>query len=306
VQFDAQLGKPAENRSRVDAIMSRAGIQCGDLNLLVLPEMAFSGYCFKDRTEVEPFAESATDGATATWCRQTARRLGCHVACGFPEALPPHPQPLSPGGERGEKGPPPHPQPLSPGGERGVILYNAMILVDPAGETVHVHRKHFLYTTDETWASEGPGFTCMDVPGLGHCAFAICMDFNPKQFKAPFDRHEFASSLFEPALKHREAYDPQRHRLKANLVIACNNWLRSALDRGLADEEHQVRLLNYWAARMAPVLDLPVTLVIANRVGVERGTTFAGTSCVIDLKNRAVLGNLNGTDEGVLVIRVPS
>ena len=32
---------------------------------------------------------------------------------------PPHPQPLSPGGETGEKGQPPHPQPLSPGGERG-------------------------------------------------------------------------------------------------------------------------------------------------------------------------------------------
>jgi ribosomal protein S18 acetylase RimI-like enzyme len=39
----------------------------------------------------------------------------------FVAEIPPHPQPLSPGGERGGKQPP-HPQPLSPGGERGEIV----------------------------------------------------------------------------------------------------------------------------------------------------------------------------------------
>ena len=268
LQFNPTLGDVDANQARADALLRQAR----ELDLLVLPEMAFTGYCFKDRAEIEPFCESCEQGPTATWCRETARRLGCFVACGFPER----------------------------DGER---LYNALILVGPTGETVHVHRKHLLYLTDETWATEGPGFQCRDIAGLGRCAFAICMDLNPKRFEAPFDRYEFASSLFDPALQHREVYRPREHRLAANLVIACNNWLRSEADKELSEEQRQLQLMNYWAARMKPVLGLPIVLVIANRVGTERGTHFAGTSCVIDLKRRAILGHLDGMEEGILIVR---
>jgi protein N-terminal amidase len=276
VQFDPKLGDAAGNRHRVDALLHLYRIEAGDVDLLVLPEMAFSGYCFSSREEIEPHCEAAEHGATADWCRAAARRLGCVVACGFPERA----------------------------ADR---LYNSMLVVDPQGAIVHVHRKHLLYVTDEIWAAEGDGFTCRQVGGLGRCAFAICMDLNPKQFKAPFDRYEFASSLFAPPLQRGEEYHADKHQLLANLAIVCNNWLRPAADRKLAEDARQTMLLNYWAARMKPVLDLPVVLVIANRVGLERQTQFAGTSCVIDLHRRAILGNLDGDEEAVLVVRdVPS
>ncbi|MBI1832137.1 MAG: hypothetical protein HYR84_11885, partial [Planctomycetes bacterium] len=202
----------------------------------------------------------------------TARRLQCFVACGFPERCEPG------------------------------RFFNSMIVVDAHGENVHVHRKHLLYVTDESWAEEGEGFSCRDVAGLGRCSFAICMDLNPKQFKAPFDRYEFASSLLDPPLQYHEAYQPKLHRLNANLAIVCNNWLRSEADKDLSEEQRFTQLLNYWAARMTPVLGLPIVMVIANRVGVERGTRFAGASCVIDLKNRIILGNLDASEEGMLVV----
>lgn len=270
LQFDPKLGDPLANRSRADALLS--ALEQGDVDLLVLPEMAFSGYCFKNRDEIAPFAESAQHGITAAWCRATARRLQCFVACGFPE--------------RGEID----------------FLYNSMILVDPTGATVHVHRKHLLYVTDESWATEGDGFACLEVPGLGRCSFAICMDLNPKQFKAPFERYEFASSLFDPPLKYLEAYHSQSHRLTANLAIVCNNWLRSEADKDLSDEQRTTQLLNYWAVRMKPVLGMPIVMAIANRVGVERGIRFAGASCVIDLKHRQILANLNAVEENVLLV----
>ena len=270
VQFDPTLGDHASNRARADALLDT--IVPGSLQLLVLPEMAFTGYCFKDRAEIEPCCEDAERGATAEWCRATAQRLRCFVACGFPEI-----------------------------GNSG-LLYNSSLLIDPLGAIVHRYRKHFLYSTDETWATEGDGFQCKDIAGLGKCAFAICMDLNPHKFEAPFDRYEFASSLFAPPLQHHEAFQANKHRLDANLVILCNNWLRSPADKDTPDAVHDSFLLNYWAGRLRPALRLPVVFVVANRVGIERGTRFAGASCVIDLRTRKILGNLNGSEEGVLVV----
>jgi protein N-terminal amidase len=269
VQFDPKLGDHAGNRARVDELLDCTG---PNLDLLVLPEMAFTGYCYKDRAEIEPHCEDAEHGLTAEWCRATARRWRCFVACGFPE--------------RGEDG----------------RLYNSSLLVDPNGVTAHRYRKHFLYFTDETWATEGPGFECKEIDGLGKCAFGICMDLNPKKFKAPYDRYEFASSLFVPPLQHHETYQADKHRLDANLVVLCNNWLRSPADKDTPVDVHDSFLPNYWAGRLRPVLGLSVVLVVANRVGVERGTRFAGASCVLDLRTRTILGNLNGSDEGVLFV----
>ena len=45
--------------------------------------------------------------------------------------------------------------------------FNAMVVVDPAGAVATVYQKHFLFETDENWAAEGPGFRCIELPGLG-------------------------------------------------------------------------------------------------------------------------------------------
>lgn len=38
-----------------------------DVDLLVLPEMALTGYMFESTDDVEPFAEDARHGRTARW-----------------------------------------------------------------------------------------------------------------------------------------------------------------------------------------------------------------------------------------------
>lgn len=270
VQFDCKLADFDGNVATVERLLDARGIERGGIDLLVLPEMAFAGYSFRDRAEIEPFAENAASGPTVSWANAAAQRLHCAVACGFVE--------------RGDGG----------------SLHNAMAVVGRGGDLIHVHRKHFLYKTDETWATEGPGFACRPIPGIGEAAFAICMDLNPKGFVAPFDAYEFASSAFDPPLLRAEK-PTSRHCLRANLVIACNAWIRLAEDQALPEPERSFRLMNYWAARLAPLLDRPVILALANRIGTERGTTFAGTSCVIDLKRRQILGHL-AAEEGILVV----
>jgi protein N-terminal amidase len=271
VQFDVQIGRVDANRTRVEALLERIPAAAPP-RLIVLPEMALCGYCFTGREEIAPYTEPSHDGPTHALCAAIARRFQCFVAAGF--------------AERGADG----------------AFYNSMMLVRGDGTLAHIYRKHFLYTTDTTWAKEGPGFACRMVDGLGPCAFGICMDVNPKNFTNPFDWFEFASSLVAPPLKPKQRFSPRRHRLRAQLVLLCNNWLRPAADADIPHEHYSAYLMNYWAGRLKPVLDLPVVAVIANRVGVERGVHFAGTSCVLDLKRRAILGALDGVAEDVLLV----
>ncbi|OAT13256.1 N-terminal amidase [Blastomyces gilchristii SLH14081] len=62
-----------------------AGALAGLLDVLVLPEMAFTGYNFPSLEAIRPYLEPTTSGPTAEWARSAARRLGCVVCVGYPE-----------------------------------------------------------------------------------------------------------------------------------------------------------------------------------------------------------------------------
>src|SRR4051812_29732913 len=108
LQFDPKLGQVAANQAKADALL--AELQSAN-DVLLLPEMAFTGYCFRSREEFLPFGESPKDGPTAQWGRRTARAAGCHVLCGLPERC------------------------------ADGTLFNALLVCDPHGDIVHVYRK---------------------------------------------------------------------------------------------------------------------------------------------------------------------
>ena len=129
------------------------------VDIVVLSEMAFTGYKFEDKKDIESFLEKAGDGPTFLWCSKLAQRLNCWVFCGYPEI-------------------------------DGDNLYNSQQVISPNGEYVKNYRKHFLYKIDKTWASEGPAFDTFEfklprsdaIIKIGH---GICMDIEPWEFKAP-------------------------------------------------------------------------------------------------------------------------
>jgi hypothetical protein len=57
------------------------------LHVVLLPELAFSGYTFHDRAAIRPCLEDAEEGPTAVWCQNQAIRLRCSVVCGFPRRV---------------------------------------------------------------------------------------------------------------------------------------------------------------------------------------------------------------------------
>lgn len=146
--------------------------------------MALTGYIFADRDEIEalledPYHEKGSQSPSFQLARDLAIRLGCYVVIGFPMRSTSSPKKhtlASPPFEaRLESLIPP-----STVIEAHDCCYNSALLVNALGDLVHIFRKHFSYVDDKRWASEGPGFESISLPGLGKVCIAICMDLNRK------------------------------------------------------------------------------------------------------------------------------
>ncbi|KAF8443500.1 carbon-nitrogen hydrolase [Terfezia claveryi] len=276
LQFNPQLGNIAHNLKRAEAIIARAAPM--DLDLLVLPEMAFSGYNFRSLQEISFHLEPTAAGPSTVWARSVARRLRCFVCVGYPECTATSPNP-----------------------PMGIQRYNSCVLVNPQGNVVSNYRKHFLFSTDERWAEEGKeGFFAGEVPGIGTVAMGICMDLNPYKFLAPFDRYEFANHVIDSG---------------AELVVLPMAWLTAQPARSPIDNAQvpEADTLAYWVQRLQPLIDKghkfgrEITVVINNRVGIEGECSFAGTSVVLGFSkgNVKVYGCLGRATEDLLIADVP-
>ncbi|KAK3371801.1 hypothetical protein B0T24DRAFT_706869 [Lasiosphaeria ovina] len=83
--FAPQVGNVDNNLNRADAILSRFSPE--SLNLLILPELAFSGYNFKSLQQITPFLEYPGSGISSLWARTTALKYDCAVVVGYPEKV---------------------------------------------------------------------------------------------------------------------------------------------------------------------------------------------------------------------------
>ncbi|PQE16606.1 hypothetical protein CJF30_00003297 [Rutstroemia sp. NJR-2017a BBW] len=85
LQFAPQVGDVDNNLNRADAVLSRANPK--NIDLLVLPELAFSGYNFTSLEHITPYLEPTTSGITSLWARTTALKHNCIVTVGYPEKV---------------------------------------------------------------------------------------------------------------------------------------------------------------------------------------------------------------------------
>ncbi|KAL5353529.1 hypothetical protein ACLOAV_001566 [Pseudogymnoascus australis] len=280
LQFAPQLGDVDQNLNRADAVLSKANPK--DIDLLVLPELAFSGYNFKSLKDISPYLEPTAAGITSLWARTTALKYDCVVTVGYPEKVD-----------------------ISPKWPASPEYYSSAITVNKEGETIANYRKSFLYYTDETWALEGPdGFYDGVIEGLGNFAMGICkwptksferMDLNPYKFEAPWSAWEFAYHIL-----HRQA----------NMVIISMAWVtrEDARSYSRLPKEPDMETLAYWVARLEPLIrgedDGEVIVVLANRSGTEGDATYAGTSAVLGIQSGEVklYGVLGRGERDLLVV----
>ncbi|KAL7913772.1 carbon-nitrogen hydrolase [Trichoderma velutinum] len=277
LQFAPQVADVENNLSKADEVLDQADSDDLDLDLLVLPELAFTGYNFKSLAHISPHLEESSTGISSLWARNTALKHDCTVVVGYPEKVDP------------TLNWPTDPQ-----------YYNSAIAVNGEGETVANYRKSHLYYTDETWALEGShGFFGGRLPGLGRAAMGICMDLNPYKFEAPWNRFEFGQHVLDSG---------------ARLVIVSMAWLTNENPQEFTSTplEPDSMTLLYWVSRLEPLIraesNQEVIVVFANRCGTEGEATYAGTSAVVGIQSGEiwVYGIMGRGETGLLVVDTES
>lgn len=313
VQLNARLGKVDSNVAKVKHLLSTVK---KEIDLILLPEFAVTGYNFPSRDDIEPYLSKAGAGPSASLARELSDKYKCFTVIGYPE-------------KHEEK------------------IYNSAMVIDDAGTLIHNYRKTHLYETDEKFGcSENPDSLFPSVRlKLGKNGqkkevltnLGICMDLNPYKFEAPFYEYEFATSCLdnESSLvlvptawlseKSPSINDSLSKQEKLNQGQVFEKQFEDQPDYPIENADKPSELtVNYWILRFFPFLShvrsyfpkksSKTTVVVCNRVGIEGDTLYTGSSSIfqfdplqpasdhIDSKNASVnvLGSLGQATEGVL------
>ena len=142
VQMEPVVGKKEQNVGRTIELIETAAAQ--GARLIVLPELANSGYVFASREEAFALAEEVPHGPTSRAWMDVARRHGLHLVAGINE-------------------------------RDGQALYNAAVVVGPTGH-VGTFRKVHLWEAENLFFEPGNlGFPVFKTP-LGRLGTFICYD----------------------------------------------------------------------------------------------------------------------------------
>ena len=117
-QFRPHFGKIRSNTNRIIAVLRDA-----DADLVVLPELAFTGYYFRDRAEVASLAEDTADSPTVDALERLCREKDFYVVTGFTE-------------KSRDK------------------YFNSALLIGPEG-LLHTYRKLHLFNEEKSWFDAG-------------------------------------------------------------------------------------------------------------------------------------------------------
>ncbi|MCJ1476862.1 Carbon-nitrogen hydrolase [Lambiella insularis] len=182
LQFSPVLGAVEHNIARADELLRTANTE--GVDLLVLPELAFSGYNHPSLASISPHLEPTASGTTASWAFRTAARLHCLVCVGYPERAtppppPPNPSPPTPAATHPTTHPNNQPPESTATHPPSILVddtsaartaphahnYNALLVAGPPAAPLAHYRKAHLYYTDTTWARPGgAGFLTQALP----------------------------------------------------------------------------------------------------------------------------------------------
>ncbi|KAK2465389.1 hypothetical protein APHAL10511_002743 [Amanita phalloides] len=292
LQFCPKLGQVQANIAKARELCYK--LQPRSVDLVCFPEMAFTGYVFESSAAIRPHLEKPRTGPTSLFCAELAKHLQCYVVAGYPESLP-----------QGEL--------CTRTGDNGdawqLVGANSAIIFGPAGEWMGNYRKTNIFRADLPWAKAGTGFVTFQLPEpIGRLTLGICMDLNPQRDNwtsedGPYELADYCLSQ------------------NTNTLLLCNAWLDSQANE---EDVSDLQTVRYWVARLRPLWDyshdsdsLPnkiadrdVAVVICNRTGTEKDSTFAGTSTLLKLRPGSgwpvILDMLTRTEESLRVWSIKS
>jgi predicted amidohydrolase len=139
-QFSPKFGEPSQNLKRIRAALSRV-----EADIIVLPELAFTGYYFKDREELRSMAEDITKSSTVESLSNLCRHNDFYLVTGFAE-------------------------------RKKYKLYNSALLIGPSG-VICCYRKLHLFNTEKEYFDPGDTpLTTVEIRGT-RVGLMICFDW---------------------------------------------------------------------------------------------------------------------------------
>ncbi len=143
IQYEPTLGEKEKNVADLLRLVEEAAQH--NARLIVLPEMATTGYCWESRSEIAAYVEPVP-GPTANRFQQLATHYDCYIALSLAEVDP-----------------------------ATDVYYNCMALIGPQG-LIGTYRKIHSYISEPRWARDGDlGMPVWETP-LGRLAGLICQD----------------------------------------------------------------------------------------------------------------------------------
>lgn len=149
IEFAPEEGKVAANRARMVSLATEAAEN--GAKMIVLPEMATSGYSFFSREEIATVAETVPGPSTEA-LGAVAKEFGAYIAFGMPEYEP-----------------------------KKNLYFNAAELIGPGGEVVGSYRKRNNLLEASYNAEVYEPMPTFETP-YGRVALAICSDIFYPQF----------------------------------------------------------------------------------------------------------------------------
>ncbi len=142
LQFKPEHLKPEANLSYIEKRLSEAP----DADVIVLPELAVTGYMFKNRDELSNLAEPANNGPSSTLLKKLSKQRNTSYVMGF--------------AERDDD-----------------RIYNSSMLVNPDG-SVQLYRKVHLFDAEKLVFDSGDlGFPVYEAKGGVKVGLMICFDW---------------------------------------------------------------------------------------------------------------------------------
>jgi predicted amidohydrolase len=140
-QYAPHVGDVEGNRAAAVSWATRAAAE--NVDLLVLPELASSGYVFESEEEAARTAEDAGEGGIVTALSAVCAASGMHCVVGVNES-------------------------------DGGVRHNSAVLVGPRG-TLATYRKLHLFNDEQTWFRPGGDLPVVDLP-FGRVGMVVCYD----------------------------------------------------------------------------------------------------------------------------------
>ena len=238
-----------------------------EIDIVIFPEMALSGYVFENLEEIRPYTSYYDKGDQFEFISNLAKKLKCYCFMGYAEKT------------YDDK------------------YYNSCFIITPDGKSLPSYRKHFLYEDDERWCLEGDKFGYMEITskkGLNlKLGIGICMDINNYQFKSPWEKMEFATHCLEKDVDiiifPTNWTDEEPNDLtEDNKNELWDYWISRMEPFTKRNKKNKYK-------------GKKVYFLAADRIGHEKLTSFYGCSCVIQLCPKQKMVNSTGKKQELLL-----